>query len=131
MDIISVLNDLPGLKRFSPAKKSAIKTAEETLGVTFAEDYRQYLRSFGFVSTDGIDLTGLAKANRSNVVTVTKMARELFEQFPAGMYVIAQDHPKDDSFVLQNRDGIVYLLDSENPPVKYADSLAEFLLNAG
>lgn len=74
-----------------------IRVAEQTLGLSFAKEYRAYLQTFGLASFHGHELTGIIKSPRLSVVAQTVAERNNNPHIPDDMYVIE----------IANIDGIV------------------------
>lgn len=103
----------------------AVDDAENRLGLKFAEEYREYIKEFGFVCYDGHELTGVCKAKRLNVVNVTEKEREYVKNVPTDAYVIEQTHI-DGIVIWQTTDGDVYQSQG-NSFKKINNSLAEYV----
>lgn len=125
--IIEIINNLPGLLKLKPASDIQITDAELQLRVNFAEEYKEYLNTFGAIMADGIELTGIANAEHRNVIIITKKERELNPKVPQTMYVI-ENTCMDGILIWQDTNGEVYKTQPEMNPIKIADSLAEYIL---
>lgn len=55
-----------------------ITQAEQELGLSFSDEYREYLSDYGIGAYDGHELTGLTKSKRLNVITATTEARKRY-----------------------------------------------------
>lgn len=106
-DIVSVVCQLPNLKRYGPVSEENVSSAEKALGVTFAEEYKTYARTFGAISAVGVELTGAVPIKRLNVVNATKKARSVIPDFPFDCYVI-EDLAIDGAVLIQDGEGAVY-----------------------
>lgn len=107
------------------AEPSEIRETEESLGVSFAEDYREYVGAFGAASFAGHELTGVCKSPRLNVAAVTAEERKT-NDVPAGWYVLEQANI--DGIVLwQDKEGSVYQTMPSSAPKKICGSLAEYI----
>lgn len=87
--------------------KEDIEKIEEQLGVSFANDYKKIVSTYGFVCVDGHEITGITNAKRLNVYEVTIKEREKVVCDMAGMYVIEQTHI-DDIVIWQSTSGEVF-----------------------
>lgn len=101
-----------------------IRAAEKELNLTFADDYREYLSTVGLVMFDGHELTGIGKAERTNVVFVTKQMKMLKEGIPADWYVLENEN-MDGAVIWQNSAGEVFF----NKKKEYR-SLKDFIIDA-
>ena len=89
------------------ATEQQIREAEASLGLHFAEDYREYLSTVGLAMCDGHEFTGICKAERTNVVAVTEQMRALQGDIPADRYVIENEN-MDGAAIWQDAEGNVY-----------------------
>lgn len=126
--IVEIINNLPDLLPLKPASDTQITDAELQLRVSFAEEYKDYLSAFGAIMADGIELSGIAKAEHRNVVVLTKKERELNPKVPNTMYVI-ENTCVDGIIIWQDTKGEVYQTQPEMEPKKIADSMAEYISN--
>ena len=124
--IIEVINNLPDLLPLKPASDTQITDAELQLRVSFAEEYKDYLSEFGAIMADGIELSGIAKAEHRNVVALTKKERELNPKVPNTMYVI-ENTSVEGITIWQDTKGDIYQTQPNMEPKKIADSMAEYV----
>lgn len=87
--------------------EKSVKDAEKELGLKFAEDYKEYLLNFGLAMCDGHEFTGIGKAERTNVVAVTKQMRDIHNDVPADWYVLENTN-MDLTVIWQDSKGNVY-----------------------
>ena len=97
-----------------------IHDAELELGLTFAEDYREYLATVGLAMCDGHEFTGIGNAERTNVVTVTKQMKARRSDIPSDWYVVENEN-MDGAVMWQNERGQIFF----NKKYQYG-SLREF-----
>ncbi len=126
--IIEVINNLPDLLPLKPASDTKITDAELQLRVSFAEEYKDYLSEYGAIMADGIELSGIAKAEHRNVVALTKKEREINPKVPNTMYVI-ENTCVDGIIIWQDTKGNIYQTQPDMEPKKIADSMAEYILS--
>ncbi len=126
--IVDLINALPDMLPLKPASSIQITDAELQLRVSFADDYKEYVATFGAIIADGIELSGIAKSEHRNVVSLTKKERELNPKVPHTMYVIENTHI-DGIIIWQTTDGIIYQTTPNHAPVKFASSLYEYITN--
>ncbi len=124
--IIEVINNLPDLLPLKSASDTQITDAEIQLRVSFAEEYKDYLSEFGAIMADGIELSGIAKAEHRNVVALTKKERELNPKVPNTMYVI-ENTCVDGIIIWQDTKGDIYQTQPNMEPKKIADSMADYV----
>ena len=127
-NIIELINSLPDMLPLKPATEVQITDAELQLRISFANEYKEYLSAFGAIMADGIELTGIAKSEHRNVVSLTKKERELNPKVPNTMYVI-ENTCVDGIIIWQDTAGIVYQTQPNSAPKKIASSLEEYLSN--
>lgn len=125
-NIFVVISGLSGTTYLSPAQETDVVEAERALGLFFADEYRRYLKTYGAVSGQNFELTGIGFSKKVCVVSATERARNNFPCFPKDMYVI-EETGAEDLLILQNRVGEVFSYFPEVPPQKLFDSMAEFL----
>jgi hypothetical protein len=126
--IVDIINNLTNLLPLKPASDNEITDAELQLGLSFAEEYKDYLAEFGAIMADGIELSGIAKAEHRNVVILTKKEWNLNPKVPNTMYVIENTYV-DGIIIWQNMKGIIYQTQPNTEPRKIADSMAEYISN--
>ena len=104
----------------------AIESAENQLGLHFAEEYKEYLSECGVASADGHEFTGIIDSARLNVVDVTERVRSKITDISPLLYVV-EEMMIDGIAIWQSEDGTVYQSIGMNPPIKICSSLAEYL----
>lgn len=103
-----------------------IEAAEMALGLTFAEEYRDYLLNCGIATAGGHEFTGIGKSRRLNVVNVTQEYRRKNKNIPDDLYVV-EELGIDKIVIWQSTSGEIYQTVAESKPEKIADSIAEYL----
>lgn len=124
--IVDVINKLPELLPLKAATSTQITDAELQLRTSFSDEYKEYLLNFGAIMADGIELTGIAKAEYRNVISVTKSEKALNPNVPNNMYVVENTHI-DGIVIWQDSEGIIYKTQNDSKPLKIAESLSEYL----
>ncbi|MCL2015848.1 MAG: SMI1/KNR4 family protein [Defluviitaleaceae bacterium] len=124
--IIEKMKGLPKLYPLKAATTEEISSAEKELKTAFSEEYKEYLATFGAILADGVELSGIAKSEHRNVVSLTKQERELNPSVPHSMYVI-ENTGVDGMIIWQDSDGMIYKTQPNAPPERIAGSLAEYL----
>ena len=125
MDIKAIEN----MKNFCSLKGTSEKIiidAENSLGVTFSEEYKSYLKQYALASMNGHELTGIVDSKRLNVVDVTIKHREINPGIPENLYVL-EELNIDDVVVWQDENGLVFQTIGTSEPVKIFDSLVEYV----
>ena len=127
-NVIDTINSLPEMLSLKPANDIQITDAELQLRVRFSDEYKVYLKEFGAVMADGIELSGIAKSEHRSVVAMTKQERELNPKVPNNMYVIENTH-LDGVIIWQDSNGKVYRTQPNKEPVKISDSMVDYIRN--
>ena len=109
------------------ASEEKIQEAEHTLRLTFANEYREYLRKYGNVSFLGHILTGISQYLGIDVVTVTEETRRLNNSsHDSNLYVIEETHI-DGIIIWQDETGSIYQTAPGSRPVKIYNNLREYI----
>lgn len=124
--IVETIKSLPNMISFKPATNGEIMNAEIELRVSFAEEYKSYLSTFGAVIAEGIELTGIAKAKHRDVILVTKQEWDMNENVPHIMYVI-ENTGIDGIIIWQSSEGKIYRSTTGSQPVQIAESMNEYI----
>ena len=124
--LIETIKSLPQLLPLKAATASEITDAELQLRLRFSDDYKEYLLEFGAIMADGIELSGIAKSEHRNVVSLTKRERELNVDVPHSMYAI-EATGVDGIIIWQDSSGIIYESAPNKSPKQIANSLLEYV----
>ncbi|MDY4675121.1 MAG: SMI1/KNR4 family protein [Treponema sp.] len=124
--IIQAIKSLEDLLPLKSATEIQINDAEKQLGIKFSSEYREYLHEFGAIMADGIELSGIAKSEHRNVVSLTKKEWELNPKIPHTMYVV-ENAGVDGIIIWQDTNGLIYQSRPFMEPKKIAESLAEYI----
>ena len=127
-NIVEIINSLIDLLPLKPAADTQITEAEIQLRLNFADEYKIYLKTFGAIMANGIELTGIAKSKYRNVVLVTQEERILNPKVPNSMYVV-ENTCVDGIVIWQDSEGYIYKTQPNLEPKKIADSLVEYIKN--
>lgn len=123
--LIKTIEQLPGLKYTGGVSYDRINEAESLLHLTFAEDYKQYLSTFGQVEASGIELTGISDKKMTSVILLTQQERNNMS-IPSSHYVI-ENIGIDGLIYTQDNTGAIYQLLPNSPIIKVADSLLNYI----
>lgn len=126
MDILTVLRNKPLFQSYKNATTEDISNAEDVLSLKFSQEYKKYLKTFGFATYEGHELTGICKAKRLNVIDVTLYERALSPEVPLTWYVIEQLNI-DGIVIWQSFTGEIYQTAPNTEPLKICDSLLEYI----
>ena len=127
-EIVTKIKNKAGFVALRGADEEAVRSAEQTLGVKFADDYRQYVLAYGAASFEGHELTGVCPVPRLNVVNVTKEERSFAGNIPQNWYVIEQTHI-DGIVIWQAQSGEIYSSSPEHKPARVFNSLWDYIEN--
>jgi len=125
-DIVKQIQLLPDFFSLAGATKESISEAEKVLRLKFSDEYKEIVSSFGSVSVNGRELTGICQSKRLNVICVTLEERELNPSVPLNLYVIEQANI-DGIVIWQSSSGEVYQSMPGAPMMKLCDSISEYL----
>lgn len=128
-NILDAIEGLEDVRFIKPADPKQIENAQEVLGVTFAEDYKEYLGKYGVISAKGLELTGIAAVDRLNVVKVTQQELKMNKIMPTDMYVI-ENTAVDGIVALQNAEGKIYTITMDGKLEFFSTSLADYVNKA-
>lgn len=125
-NIINILKAMPDYIGSNGRTDDEIQQAEKTLGVSFSEDYRNYLKEIGLACFDGRELTGLTQTKRLDVVSITKEKREQFGILTSSWYVVEETNIFG-IVIWQSSDGSIYETAPNSKAKKIASSFAEYI----
>ena len=106
-DIIKTLKNTPDFIGGTGRTDTEIESAQEKLGLKFADDYKTYLRKIGLACFDGHELTGICEDPRLNVVDVTINNQEDNPK-KSSCYVIEEANI-DGIVIWQDASGLIYM----------------------
>ena len=123
--IINVIEHLEDLRYLKGASSLEIENAEKELNLKFSVEYKKYLMEYGVISAKKVELTGIVKSSRLNVVELTKSVRES-KEIKQDLYVV-ENLAIDGLLILQNSKGEIFELQSSPEIKKLYDSLSEYI----
>ena len=125
-NIVNKLRALPAFCSLACVSMEQIADAEKALTLRFADDYREYLLSFGITSSDGREFTGICNSKRLNVVDVTLAEKSITPGIPQDWYVLEEANI-DGIVIWQNSIGKTFQTQPGREAVKLADSICDYL----
>ena len=125
--VIEVIKSFPDFIGANGKSEEEISKAELALGVSFAPDYREYLKEIGLACFNGHEMTGITNIARVDVEKVTKEQREQNTAVPSDWYVIEEANI-DGIVIWQSTTGEVYQTLPDHSGVKIADNLRGYIL---
>ena len=126
MNIIDLMPTLDGFISLSGVSDDDIREAEDSLGLKFAKEYKDYLLSYGVARGANHELTGICNSSRLNVINVTVEERVNNPIIPNCYYVIERLNI-DNAIVWQSPRGKIYLTVGQSKPKKIANSLVDYI----
>lgn len=106
---IELFSKIEGLKARGGCSQEDIQVAEQKLGLSFPEEYKNYLLKYGSVRFNGVELCGLNATGYLNVVEATEQEKSVNTSFPDKMFVI-EDLGVDAKLIIGDEKGNIYLL---------------------
>lgn len=125
-EIIKVIDNLENLLPLKKATTEAVENAEKELGLSLAEEYKEYLLNYGAIMADDIELTGIAKSKNRDVVQVTRREWEANEKIPHNLYVV-ENVGIEGIIIWQDETGKIYESSPNHEAKKIAESLAKYI----
>lgn len=125
MNIVEFINSLEDADTLGELDEKKVESAEKELGIKFAEDYRNYLLNFSYLSFEGVELTGIVDNSAFNVVDITKKERE--ENNLDFKYYVISELGIDSILILQDEDGFIYEREFRKEPKKIFNNLIDYL----
>lgn len=124
-EFVDKISKMKSFRSRKPASVEQIVNAEDELGVSFADEYKQYLLAYGAASVFGHEFTGISSSSRISVVDVTLEERE-FNDISDDLYVVEQTNI-DGIVIWQDSKGNIYKTQSGSDAKKICNSLSEYI----
>ena len=124
-EFVDKISKMKSFRSRKPASMEQIENAEDELGVSFANEYKQYLLAYGAASIFGHEFTGISSSSRISVVDVTLEERE-FNDINDDLYVVEQTNI-DGIVIWQDSKGNIYKSQPGSDAQKICYSLAEYI----
>lgn len=124
--ITEVIDKLENLLPLKKATAEAVENVEKELGLSLAEEYKEYLLNYGAILADDIELTGIAKSKNRDVVQVTRREWEVNDKIPHNLYVV-ENAGIDGIIVWQDETGKIYESSPNHEAKQITGSLAEYI----
>lgn len=126
MNIIKKMKTYADIVHGKGTDEEQILKAENILNVKFAEDYKEYLHTFGMAMVNGHEFTGIGEVEQLDVVEVTIQQRKYNSYISPNWYVVEEANI-DGIVVWQDETGRVYQSDLGKNVSCIADSLEQYL----
>lgn len=125
-EIIDVFEEMKRILHGNGVSDEEILAAETELGLSFSDEYREYLKRYGIAAYRGHELTGITKSPRLNVVAVTKAEKEKNPDIPGNYYVIECTNIEE-VVVWQSSEGKIYCSSPNLPAEELCESLSQYI----
>ena len=126
MDLQSILADKKNVYYLNGVSEEQILQAEQTLGLVFATDYKNYLKQYALLSYNAHELTGICQSQRLNVVSSTLRERTDNENISDDMYLL-ESIGVENLTIWQNANGEIFEVEFKKMPHKIYNSLLEYI----
>lgn len=103
-----------------------ISRAQRTLGLEFAEEYKEYLHEYAAVSVNSHEITGIFPGTRFDVVEATEEERGCNPNIPTDLYVVEQANI-DGIVFWQDAAGSIFQTTYGSKPERFCAGLTEFI----
>lgn len=124
-EFVDKISKMKSFRSRKPATMEQIENAEDELGVSFANEYKQYLLAYGAASFFGHEFTGISSSSRISVVDITLEEREL-NNVSDDLYVVEQTNI-DGIVIWQDSKGNIYETQPCSDAKKICNSLSEYI----
>lgn len=124
--IIDVIKNLENLLPLKPATAEDIGNVEIELALPLAEEYKEYVQTYGAIMADDVELTGIAKSKNRDVVQVTQREWAANSKIKHNLYVL-ENVGIEGIIIWQDGSGKIYESRPNHGATQIADSLAEYL----
>ena len=125
MNIVEEIKKIPEVTVMNGCSDEQIAVAQNELGVTFPQEFIDYVKAFGCIDFYSTEWTGLNIEGRLNVVDATKKEMSVNPDFPKGFFVL-ENMGIDSKVIVVDSEGSVYLLQNANLE-KISNSISEYL----
>ena len=120
------ISDHKDMVHMQGASEEEIETAETALGLQFAPEYKEYVKTYGAASFGRFEFTGVCSSQRLNVVLVTAEERNRFADVDRAWYVVEQTG-NDGAVIWQDKTGKVYCTVKGGNTKQISNSLSEYI----
>ena len=125
MNIIDKIKTIEGLGHIQGCTDEQIKDAESKLELTFPQEYKDYVKTYGCIDFGSTELTGLNIDGYLNTVEATLVEKEYNEAFPEKHFIL-DDYHIDAKKVIVNEQGEVFLLQYDSIK-KICNNISKYL----
>jgi cell wall assembly regulator SMI1 len=125
-NLIDRLQNMENFISLGGVSEDKISEVETDMGITFAGDYREYLKKFGIATVDDHEFTGIGKSQRLSVDKVTQKERSKNDLIPKNLYVI-EELGIDGITIWQSGTGEIYQSVSGEIPYVICKSFLEYI----
>ncbi|SEI96420.1 SMI1-KNR4 cell-wall [Lachnospiraceae bacterium A10] len=126
MNIIEVVNSLEDVIITGGATEEDVIHLEKELGLSFSNEYKEFLIKFGSVLADDVEIVGFSKSKNRNVLEVTREERGMNNGVPSDLYVV-ENTGIEGIIIWQDESGAIYQSSPNKKIEKISSSLAEYI----
>lgn len=123
--IIDKIRNISGLGKARGCSLEQIEEAQKTLGITFPEEFIEYVKEFGCIDFGATEWTGLNIKGYLNTVTATQREISANHNFPKDSFVL-EDMDIDAKKVIVDESGKVSMLQYDKI-TPLCNSISEYL----
>lgn len=124
-NIVDKINKIEKVYHAKGCTIKQLKEAQNELGITFPEEFVDYVKAFGTISFFGTEWTGLNVESYLNVVDATKKERKINADFPTGCFVL-ENLAIDGLLTVVDEEGHVYSVQYDKK-IPLCNSISEYL----
>lgn len=125
MSIVDEIKKIPNLYHAKGCTTSQIKDAQKALGITFPDEFIDYVKEYGAISFYGTEWMGLNVDGYINVVDATKQERDINDDFPSDCFVL-ENQGIDGIITAADEKGSVYSISYDKKELIYT-SIVDYL----
>ena len=115
-------------KQSCPISHDMIADAEKELGISFADDFKDFLQAIGGCMCFGHEIKGITHDPNFDVIYATKEIRKSIDLVPHSWYVVEDTH-MDGIVILQDKNGVIYQMSPNTMPTRIAKSLEHYIFD--
>ena len=125
MGIVEKVEEIKDLGCTGGCTEEQIKEAENILGLTFPNEYKEYVKEFGCIDFGSTEWTGLNVEGELNTAEATLTEKKYNDSFPDKHFVL-DDYHIDGKKAIVNEQGEVFLLQCDSI-TKISNTISEYL----
>ena len=123
VELIKTYDDFIALSAISDDK---IEQAERILELRFADEYREFISSYGSACANGHEFLGIGESEQTGIVKSTIKEKEKNPNVSSDMYLI-ENYGIDSLKIWQNSKGELFQTVGKGVPIRIDIGLCEFV----